>query len=107
MQKDRNAQFMIAEVEEVMIPYTGREELQGAKQVEEGKFLIEEEKAIEGKVKVSTKEYTVQKGDTLARIAKKELGSAHRWKYLYQMNKDRIKDPNDLKAGQKIIIPVE
>jgi len=107
MQKDRNAHFVIAEVEEVMLPYPGEPEVPEAKKIEEGKFLVEEEKKIESEVKVSTKEYTIQKGDTLSKIAKEHLGAAHRWKYLYELNKDRIRDPNKLKVGQKIIIPVE
>jgi len=107
MQKDRNAQFMIAEVEEVMLPYPGEPEVPEAKEIEEGKFLIEEEKEIESEVKVSTKEYTIQKGDSLWKIAQKELGSGHRWKYLYELNKDKIRDPNKLKPGLKIIIPIE
>ncbi len=107
MQKDRNAQFVIAEVEEVMLPYPGEPQTPKAKKVEEGKFLLEEEKRIESEVKVSTKEYIIQKSDTLSKIAQKELGSWHRWKYLYELNKDRIKDPNKLKPGLKIIIPIE
>jgi outer membrane protein OmpA-like peptidoglycan-associated protein len=107
MQKDRNAQFMIAEVEEVMLPYPGEPEVPEAKEIEEGKFLIEEEKEIESEVKVSTKEYVIQKGDSLWKIAQKELGSGHRWKYLYELNKDKIRDPNKLKPGLKIIIPIE
>jgi nucleoid-associated protein YgaU len=35
------------------------------------------------------------------------LGNGNRWKYLYEMNKDVIKNPNKLKTGTKIIIPVE
>lgn len=107
MEKDRNAQFMIAEVEEVMIPYGGKPEVQAAKQIGEGKYLVEEEKRVEGALKASTKEYIVKKGDTLAKIAKKELGSSDRWRYLYKMNKGKIKDPNKLKVGQKIVIPIE
>lgn len=107
MQKDRNAQFMIAEVEEIMLPHPGKPQAPHAKEVEEGKYIIEEEKKVESEVKVSTKEYTVQKGDTLEKIAQKELGSSHRWKYLYELNKDRLKDPNKLKPGKKIIIPIE
>jgi peptidoglycan-associated lipoprotein len=107
MQKDRNAQFMIADVEEVMIPYPGGPRDVEAKEIESGKFLVEEEKAVEGAIQVSTREYIVQKGDSLSRIAQRELGSSHRWKYLYELNKDRIKDPNRLRAGQKIIIPEE
>ncbi len=107
MQKDRNAQFMIAEVEEVMLPYPGEPEAAEARKVEEGKYIIEEEKKIESEVKVSTKEYIIQKGDTLSKIAKEQLGAAHRWKYLYELNKDRIKDHNKLRPGQKLIIPIE
>jgi len=106
MQKDRNAHFVIAEVEEVMLPYPGPE-ISEAKPIEEGKYLIEKEEKVESQPKVSTKEYIIKKGDTLSKIAQREYGGAHRWKYLYELNKDRIKDPNKLKPGQKIIIPVE
>ncbi|MDD5679825.1 MAG: OmpA family protein [Candidatus Omnitrophica bacterium] len=106
MQKDRNAQFMIAEVQEVMIPYPGPTEIE-AKPIEEGKYLVEEKENVESAVKVSTKEYVVQQGDTLSKIAAREYGAAHRWKYLYELNKSRIKNPNRLEVGQKIIIPIE
>jgi nucleoid-associated protein YgaU len=78
-----------------------------AKKIEEGKYLIEEEKHVESAVKVDAKEYVIQKGDSLSKIAKEQLGAAHRWKYLYELNKDRIKDPNKLRPGKKIIIPIE
>lgn len=111
MQKDRNAQFMIAEVEEVMLPYSGEPEaipeVLEAEKTEEGKFLIQEEEKVESEVRVSTKEYTIQKGDTLSKIAQEQLGAAHRWKYLYEFNKDTLKDPNKLRPGKKLIIPVE
>lgn len=107
MQKDRNAQFMIAEIQEVMIPYPEELEEMRAEPIEEGKYLVEEKEVVESGVKVSTKEYTVKKGDTLSGIASKEYGGAHRWKYLYELNKSRIKNPNKLEVGQKIIIPVE
>jgi len=107
MQKDRNAQFMIAEVEEVMIPYPGGPKEAEAKPIEEGKFIIEKEEKVESEVKVSTREYVIRRNDTLSKIAQEQLGKAHRWKYLYELNKDRIKDPNKLKVGQKITIPIE
>jgi outer membrane protein OmpA-like peptidoglycan-associated protein len=116
MQKDRNAQFMIADVEEVMIPYPGSvqkgqeeppPELAQATQVEEGKYVVEEEKKVESEIKVSTKEYTVKKGDTLWKIAVNQLGKGYRWKYLYEVNKDKIKNPNKLKTGITITIPIE
>ncbi len=107
MQKDRNAQFMIAEVDEVMIPAPGEPQIEGARKVDEGKYVVQEEKSVESKVKVSKKEYTVKQGDTLASIAREQLGNAKKWKYLYEINKERVKDPNKLKAGTKIIIPKE
>lgn len=106
MQKDRNAQFMIAEVEEVMIPYPGEEAMK-ATPAGKGKYMVEEEEKLESDIQVSTREYTVKKGDTLWKIAEKEYGGGHRWKYLYELNKSRIKNPDKLKAGIKILIPVE
>jgi len=106
MQKDRNAQFMVAEVEEVMIPYEGKEP-EGAAATEKGKYIQEEKENLESQVKVSTEEYTIRKGDTLWKIAQSRLGSGHRWKYLYELNKDKIKNPNKLRVGQKIVIPIE
>jgi outer membrane protein OmpA-like peptidoglycan-associated protein len=108
MQKDRNAQFMVAEVQEVMIPAPEVSQIQQeAKPVEEGRYIIEKEEHVESAVKVSQEEYIIKKGDTLWKIAEKKLGSGHRWKYLYELNKERIKKPNKLKAGQKLIIPIE
>ncbi len=107
MQKDRNAQFMIAEVQEIMLPSPGKAKEMQAEQIGEETFLIEKEEIIESEIKVSTKEYIIQKDDTLSKIAQEQLGRASRWKYLYELNKDRIKDPNKLKVGQKIIIPIE
>jgi len=107
MQKDRNAQFMIAEVEEVMIPYNGEGIPADATQLEEGKFVEELEEPVESEVKVSTREYSIKKGDTLWKIAEHELGKGHRWKYIYELNKSVIKNPNRLRAGRKILIPVE
>ena len=113
MQKDRNAQFMIADVEEVMIPYAGKTAEEAAIIPDEGgaspegKKIVEEKENIESHLEVSTKEYTIQKNDSLWSIAAKQLGSGHRWKNLYEMNKDKIKNPNKLKVGTKIVIPIE
>ncbi len=107
MQKDRNAQFVIAEVEEVMIPQPELLPKEEIKSIDNGKYLLEKKEDVESEVKVQTKEYTIQKNDSLWSIAQRELGSGHRWKYLYEINKDRIQNPNKLKAGQVIIIPIE
>lgn len=109
MQKDRNAQFMVAEVEEVMIPAPGevKEQEPGAVPVEEGKYMVEKEETIESEQKVSTKEYVTKKGDTLWKIAEEIYGNGRKWKNIYRFNKDKIKDPNRLKAGVTLTIPIE
>ena len=49
--------------------------------------------------------YVVQPGDTLRAIAEEKLGSPEKWKVLAQLN--GIDDPNELRAGQKIMIPTD
>lgn len=44
--------------------------------------------------------YTVKPGDYLILIAKKELGDGNKWKDIYNLNKDQIKDPNLIYPGQ-------
>ena len=56
---------------------------------------------------VATRDYMVREGDSLWKIAVKELGSGNRWESLYELNKDRIKDPQVLRPGTKILIPLE
>ena len=105
MQKDRNAQFMIAEVEEVMLPADkaaafGEPSPQAPK-------VIEEQKRFEGAIKVDVKEYTIQPGDTLWAIAKREYGDGRQWERIYEFNKDIIANPNRPKKGTRIKIPIE
>lgn len=114
MAKDRNAQFMIAEVEEVMLPAPekGGEVPEvvvpaEATKVDEGKYVEEKQEQLEGQIQVSTREYVVKKGDSLWKIAEQQLGKGHRWQYIYELNKDRISNPKKLRVGQTILIPVE
>jgi nucleoid-associated protein YgaU len=50
-------------------------------------------------------QYTVQKDDTLQKIAKKFYGSYSKWTRIYDANKDKIRDPNFLKPGVVLVIP--
>ena len=52
-----------------------------------------------------TRDYTIKSGDSLSKIAKEFYGNAGDWQKIYQANKDKIKDPNLIHPGQKIIIP--
>ena len=44
--------------------------------------------------------YTVRPGDSLRRIAGKELGSPAAWRQIYSLNRDRIADPDLIFPGQ-------
>jgi LysM repeat protein len=44
-------------------------------------------------------DYTVEKGDTLMKIAFNTYGDLYRWKSIYEANKDKIPDVNRLSAG--------
>ena len=49
--------------------------------------------------------YTVQKDDTLQKIAKKVYGSYSKWIKIYDANKDKLKNPNYVKPGTVLTIP--
>lgn len=55
----------------------------------------------------TTREYVVQKGDTLGSISARELGTAKKWESIYEANRDRLKSPSDLKIGKPLRIPHE
>ena len=48
---------------------------------------------------------TVKAGDSLSKIAKRELGDANKWKAIYEANKDKIKNPDLIHPGQELTIP--
>jgi nucleoid-associated protein YgaU len=49
--------------------------------------------------------YTVQKGDTLSAIAKREYGNPNEWRRIYEANRDQIDDPDLIQPGQQLTIP--
>ena len=49
--------------------------------------------------------YVIQAGDTLWSIAQRFYGSGLMWPHIYHANQPQIADPNDIYAGQKLIIP--
>lgn len=50
--------------------------------------------------------YTVQPGDTLSKIAKATLGDANAYMKIFEMNKDQLTDPDKIKPGQVLKLPV-
>jgi len=53
----------------------------------------------------SSKTYTVKSGDTLWHIAKRMLGDGSRYNEIYNLNKDKVNNPNRLYVGQVLILP--
>jgi LysM repeat protein len=51
--------------------------------------------------------YTVQEGDTLASISRRFYKTSKRWRDIRDANENKVDDPDNLKAGQKLKIPVE
>jgi nucleoid-associated protein YgaU len=49
--------------------------------------------------------YTVQKGDTLSKIAKATYGDATQWKKIQAANSDLITDPDKIQAGWTLKLP--
>ena len=49
--------------------------------------------------------HTVEKGDTLSAIAQKYLGSANKYRQIFEANKPMLKDPDEIYPGQKLRIP--
>jgi hypothetical protein len=47
--------------------------------------------------------YVVKKGDTLRKIAKKELGDGDKWHIIKQLN--NLRDPDAIKVGQRLKMP--
>jgi nucleoid-associated protein YgaU len=52
-----------------------------------------------------TEFYTVQRGDSLSKIAKRYYGNAMKYPVIFEANREVIKDPNLIYPGQTLRIP--
>lgn len=50
--------------------------------------------------------YVVKSGDTLSKIAQELLGDANRWREIVEANKAQIQNPNQIRPGWELEIPV-
>ena len=50
--------------------------------------------------------YTVKAGDTLSKIAKEHLGDANDYMKIFEANKGTLTDPDKIKPGQVLTLPV-
>jgi nucleoid-associated protein YgaU len=49
--------------------------------------------------------YTVKKGDSLSKIAKRVYGDAQQWRRIHEANRDIIDDPDLIHPGQVLKLP--
>lgn len=49
--------------------------------------------------------YTVQKGDSLSKIAREHYGDGARWRAIFDANRDQISNPDLIHPGQVLKIP--
>jgi nucleoid-associated protein YgaU len=49
--------------------------------------------------------YTVQPGDNLSKISKQFYGDANKYMKIFEANKDKLADPDKIKAGMDLLIP--
>ena len=71
------------------------------------KTISPEQAAAEGEKAAKSKvhPYVVQTGDTLVSISKKFYQTSSRWKDILDANQNELSNPDELKAGQTIILP--
>jgi nucleoid-associated protein YgaU len=49
--------------------------------------------------------YTVKKGDSLSKIAKRVYGDAQQWRKIHEANRDTIANPDLIHPGQVLKLP--
>ena len=51
--------------------------------------------------------YQIKKNDRYVSIARSQLGDASRWRELFELNKDKFPDPQRIREGVRIKLPVD
>ena len=76
--------------------------LKGVEKVDDDQLRVREEDVV-----AEPNFYTIEKGDSLSKIAQREYGDAQKWNVLFEANKEVIEDPDLIYPGQRIRIPAE
>ena len=50
--------------------------------------------------------YVVREGDTLSQISRRFYGDEHEYMRIFYANRDKLRDPDKIKAGESLKIPV-
>lgn len=70
----------------------------------EGVAKVDDQMTV-GASEAEAKMYTVQKGDSLSKIAKHEYGDAMKYQNIFEANRPMLTDPNLIYPGQVLRIP--
>lgn len=68
-------------------------------------IIVKKEEPVPAVSPKANKYHIVQSGDTLWAIAKKYYGNGAQYTKIFNANKDKIKNPNLIYPGQKLVIP--
>ncbi len=77
------------------------------KPVEDGEISSTKQGAPGGAKTEHLVQYTVEKDDTLQKISQKFYNSYSKWTRIYEANKSAIPDPDRIKSGTVLQIPVD
>jgi len=69
------------------------------------KKYLKSDKILTEKISSQTKTYIVRASDTLASIAKSQLGDSKLWSKIWELNKSRLANPNLIFTGDTIVLP--
>jgi nucleoid-associated protein YgaU len=53
----------------------------------------------------AARRYTVQPGDSLSKISRQFYGDANKYMKIFEANKDKLADPDKVRAGMDLVIP--
>ena len=68
-------------------------------------FTVTMSMLMSGMTAFAAETYVTKTGDNLSKIAKELYGDKEKWRDIYELNKDQIKDPNVIFANQTLILP--
>ena len=61
--------------------------------------------AAAGAPPVGARTYTVKPGDSLSKISQEFYGHANQYMKIFEANKDKLADPDKVRAGMQLVIP--
>ena len=104
---DENVPVTIENSGAVRVPKLNlkKEEMEPVETVSLEESSRKEEELIEQYQKRQHTVVTVEKGMTLARLARKYYNNSQCWVFIYAANTDKMTTPNDFREGMELIIP--